>query len=88
MRCLAKSAADRPATAVVVIEELERCPAGEWTQALARKWWDDFAPQRSYQPDSDTALSAEIAATVVVEPQEKTELELKPPDFKIRGTSK
>jgi len=39
-RCLAKSPADRPRTAGVLLAELEACPvAGEWSTAAAAAWW-------------------------------------------------
>ena len=39
-RCLAKSPADRPRTAGVLLAELEVCPvAGEWSAATAAAWW-------------------------------------------------
>lgn len=40
LRCLAKSPAERPRTAGVLLAELEACPvAGEWSSATAAAWW-------------------------------------------------
>ena len=42
MRCLAKDPADRPPSAAALREDLRRCAdAGKWTDADARRWWEE-----------------------------------------------
>ena len=40
LRCLAKSAADRPSSASALKEELEQCAVPAWSDAQARAWWN------------------------------------------------
>jgi len=55
LHCLAKSPDDRPATAQDLEDALARAEAGEWSQELARHWWNanypalasDFSPATS-----------------------------------------
>jgi serine/threonine-protein kinase len=47
LACLAKQAADRPATAQQLRERLAAVPVEEpWTTERARRWWDDHLPQQ------------------------------------------
>ena len=46
LACLAKQAADRPATAQQLAERLAAVPLEQpWTADRARRWWDDHLPQ-------------------------------------------
>ncbi|MBC7820670.1 MAG: serine/threonine protein kinase [Planctomycetaceae bacterium] len=73
LRCLAKSAADRPASAGELIEALDQVPtAGSWTDSDARKWWRRYIPNLSTVAATNTPNSAEMASTVLVERQEVT----------------
>lgn len=68
MRCLAKSANDRPATAQELIELLEALPtSGSWTGSHAREWWRRYLPNLTMTSPAMTATSAAFAATVVVD---------------------
>ena len=44
LQCLAKSPADRPAGAADLAEALAGAGAGEWSQADARRWWQEHGP--------------------------------------------
>ena len=62
-RCLAKSPADRPRTAGVLLAELEACPvAGEWSTAAAAAWW--VAPPGS--PARTGTFAPTLASTPIV----------------------
>jgi eukaryotic-like serine/threonine-protein kinase len=63
LRCLAKEPADRPAGALELHEELERCEAGGWTQADAAAWWS-----RWEQPMGDEIVIAGGHSTEVAGP--------------------
>ena len=40
--CLAKEAAERPASARELLERLEQCPSSKaWTRAQAQAWWNE-----------------------------------------------
>lgn len=68
MRCLAKSAADRPATAQDIITALDRLPkSGSWTDTDARDWWQRYLPNLTTTLPPKTATSAAFAATVVAD---------------------
>lgn len=68
MRCLAKSAAERPATAEDLVAALDRLPvSGSWTDKDARQWWRRYLPNLATVSTTNTPNSAELAATVVVE---------------------
>ena len=42
MKCLAKRPSERPASARVLADELAALlPAPDWSEAFARKWWED-----------------------------------------------
>ena len=43
--CLAKAPADRPASALELLDRLEACPVAEWTQERALEWWDLHIPE-------------------------------------------
>ena len=40
MKCLEKAPADRPQTAVELVDALRDCGVGEWTDLDAKRWWD------------------------------------------------
>ncbi|MCX7419136.1 MAG: serine/threonine protein kinase [Planctomycetia bacterium] len=68
LRCLSKSAADRPATANEIIAELDRVPtANSWTESDAQRWWRRYVPNLTIVSPPETANSAELSATVVVD---------------------
>ncbi len=67
LRCLAKSPADRPASASELIEALDQLPtSGSWTGSDARQWWRRYVPNLSTVAATNTPNSAEMASTVVV----------------------
>ena len=71
MRCLAKSPDDRPKSAVEIIADLDKIPtATSWTDADARLWWRRYLPSTTKTPTADTAITADLAATLVVENRE------------------
>ena len=41
MQCLTKRPADRPPTMAAVAEQLAKCGVEPWTQADARRWWNE-----------------------------------------------
>jgi len=43
--CLAKAPADRPASALELLDRLEACPVAEWTPERALEWWDLHIPE-------------------------------------------
>jgi serine/threonine protein kinase len=47
LKCLAKDAAQRPQSAALLAEALSWIPAGPWTEADAKKWWDAREKMRS-----------------------------------------
>jgi len=70
-RCLAKSPADRPRTAGVLLTELDACPVvGSWTATVAAAWWAtipaDPAPPRS--PDMSRSSDVETSIFPMFEP--------------------
>lgn len=66
MSCLAKSPADRPASADEIIRQLDELPtAGSWTDADAREWWRRHEPSLVKTTLLRTSTSAAFAATVV-----------------------
>lgn len=68
LRCLAKSAADRPASANELITALDQLPtAGSWTDSDAHHWWRRYVPDLSAVAATNTPNSAEMASTVVVD---------------------
>ncbi|MBC7819913.1 MAG: serine/threonine protein kinase, partial [Planctomycetaceae bacterium] len=68
LRCLSKSAADRPATAIEMIAELDRVPsANSWTESDARHWWRRYIPHLETNSPSETATSAQRSETVVLD---------------------
>jgi hypothetical protein len=62
IRCLAKSASDRPASVRELADALARCVgAGKWTPLDASQWWASRAPRETIISDSATASSAPAA---------------------------
>ena len=45
LECLSKDPADRPRTADVLRDRLERLPVGRWDQRRARAWWELHEPE-------------------------------------------
>jgi eukaryotic-like serine/threonine-protein kinase len=59
LSCLAKSPADRPATATALAEALGGAGADDWTQAEARRWWEErFTPRPT--PNAGAAPATEF----------------------------
>jgi hypothetical protein len=76
LRCLAKSAADRPADAADLLRALEACAvAGGWTAEDAAAWWAAHGPAAGRAPPPGPAPPAgpttapPVAATVVYTPK-------------------
>jgi eukaryotic-like serine/threonine-protein kinase len=62
MRCLAKSPADRPASATDLANELRRIPrSDDWDDAKARAWWASF---RAGQAPATAAAEAPLTIEV------------------------
>jgi serine/threonine-protein kinase len=47
MRCLAKKATDRPASAREIAEAITACGLNEWTDSVAEGWWERHLPASS-----------------------------------------
>ncbi len=74
MRCLAKSPADRPASAQEIMDALNELPTKDsWTDANAHQWWQCFMPKQAKTPLPKTSNSAEFAATVAIEVRHNSE---------------
>jgi hypothetical protein len=59
LRCLAKNAAERPASALGLMDELARCEtAPGWSRADAEAWWSAFAKPLTLSPDSASTVKA------------------------------
>ncbi len=72
--CLAKSPADRPASAVELDERLSRCStAGSWTQSDAQAWWRTFRQQVAGKSIDLEPATKSFAATQVFRPAETIE---------------
>ena len=68
MRCLAKSASARPASADELIAALANLPtAASWTDADARRWWRRYLPNLTTVATPNSAHTAELSATVVAD---------------------
>lgn len=71
LKCLAKSAEDRPASARELSGLLDRCEiAGKWTTTDAQAWWDEF--DRTGMAGisiTPTGTTANAATAVVVQPE-------------------
>ena len=68
LRCLSKSAADRPGTANEIIAELDRIPTAHlWTESDARHWWQRCVPNFMTVSPPETANSAELIATLIAD---------------------
>jgi serine/threonine-protein kinase len=52
--CLAKEPADRPASALELLDRLENCPVPEWSPEQALEWWELHIPKT---PDSELESS-------------------------------
>jgi eukaryotic-like serine/threonine-protein kinase len=67
LACLAKKREDRPASAAVLLEALEKIqPEPPWTRADARAWWDSFeAKGVGLENSSPSTSGIEIIQTVI-----------------------
>jgi len=65
--CLAKKREDRPASAAVLLEALEKLePDPPWTRTLAQAWWDNFRSTAVELSSSSVSTSGvEIIQTVI-----------------------
>ncbi len=68
LRCLAKKREDRPASASVLLDELDKCqPPQPWTRAEAAAWWREFirpqdATLRSDMPQTGVGMQTVVRA--------------------------
>jgi serine/threonine protein kinase len=63
LRCLAKKREDRPASAAVLLDELEKCePVHPWTRADAQAWWKEFQAQMTAQPKVQGGVGVQTVA--------------------------
>jgi eukaryotic-like serine/threonine-protein kinase len=70
LRCLAKNPEDRPASAAVLLSELEGCKlAHPWTSADAQAWWEEFKRRQDGSP-----ARAALEATGLVQTQVVTQV--------------
>lgn len=58
--CLAKSAADRPASALQLLERLRACPVPHWTDDDAQRWWCTHKPKPSLDKEPKAASDQTI----------------------------
>jgi serine/threonine-protein kinase len=65
LKCLAKDAAQRPQSAAQLAEAFSWIPAGAWTEADAKKWWD---AQQENRRLSSVAAPAEPYPLLVTNP--------------------
>jgi serine/threonine protein kinase len=67
LSCLAKKPEDRPASAAVLLEELEKlAPDPPWSRAQARAWWDEFnrpEDQLTILSDSQSGIGMQTIVT-------------------------
>lgn len=71
LACLAKSPADRPASAAVLKARLRGCEVAAWTAEDAAQWWQAHGPQAKQQdqkpdsagPTSDWGVTVEASAS-------------------------
>jgi serine/threonine-protein kinase len=69
LRCLAKDPDGRPASALELDGALEAADAGEWSQVLARQWWDaNLLTAQAYASfPRPSPISAGVLETVVTD---------------------
>lgn len=66
MRCLQKSPADRPESALQLAHELSRCvPRTPWTADDANRWWRDYAQRQQDERFANSAEDETFASTLV-----------------------
>jgi serine/threonine protein kinase len=66
LKCLAKKREDRPASAAVLLEALEKLqPDRPWTREDARAWWDNFNTESIDVTASASTSGIEIIHTVI-----------------------
>jgi serine/threonine protein kinase len=64
LQCLAKSPADRPASAIVLAEALDRCQTStSWTTADATGWWNEFEAAKAAESPAKIPTSPPMAST-------------------------
>jgi len=76
MQCLAKKPADRPASALVMREALDRVPSvGDWDREIGLVWWSEF---EAHVIDTGSAPRTIVSspATMTVDLQDRTDLEV------------
>ena len=66
--CLAKDPADRPATAMELLDRLEACPVAEWTPERALDWWELHIPRPADGESDSGELRLDPAITLTVLP--------------------
>jgi len=65
LKCLAKSPADRPASASALAEALGSCtPLQRWTVADAARWWNEFEATKAAEKSAETPTGEHLASTV------------------------
>ncbi|MEE9125972.1 MAG: serine/threonine protein kinase, partial [Planctomycetota bacterium] len=66
MSCLEKSPADRPASAADLAQALAACDrAGDWTQADARRWWEEHGLKPRPDATDESTLVVETRSVVI-----------------------
>jgi hypothetical protein len=71
LKCLAKTADQRPATASELADLLDRCAVAEaWTTADAQVWWDEFELRGVAGISISPTGTVSGEATVIKAPQE------------------
>ncbi len=68
LRCLSKSAADRPQSATDIIAALDQIPsASTWTETEARRWWRHYLPNLTIDSSTEAAETTQEAKTLVID---------------------
>ena len=65
LRCLAKDPAGRPRDVAELIHALDACEVPEWSDAEARRWWSDRAPELRRASDPDAEHPGTLAVDLV-----------------------
>jgi serine/threonine-protein kinase len=69
LKCLEKSAEERPSSADALRRSLEACDVPAWTSEQAQRWWREHVPnpsaiRRLASPEAVTVLDVDLAARV------------------------
>jgi hypothetical protein len=76
LQCLAKSPADRPASANALDEALGRCnPLQSWTVADAARWWNEFEAAKAAECSPETPTAPHVTSTVHSDGSERVTVE-------------